>query len=140
MLDKQEAGGDSAATEGRHATVRFRWRERESARLNRFRPQNANSRTRFAAAYADDDVDGVIALLSDDGWVTMYAVSRCVPGTGAALRRLPELGARLTAAAPPAESRTRANGHPDVRCSCPTSMPVSTTSRIIVADPRGRPG
>jgi RNA polymerase sigma-70 factor (ECF subfamily) len=45
-------------------------RGRESVRL----PRSAAEREvvdRFAAAYADDDVDGVIALLTDDAWFTM---------------------------------------------------------------------
>ncbi len=54
--------------------ARLPGQDRECAPL----PRSARERVlagRFAAAYADDDIDGVVALLTDDAWFTMPPVT-----------------------------------------------------------------
>ena len=70
MLDSSEASVNSALQRAR-ATLDARLpADRTRAPL----PRSARERdlvARFAAAFESDDVDGVIALLTDDAWVTM---------------------------------------------------------------------
>jgi RNA polymerase sigma-70 factor (ECF subfamily) len=85
----------------------------ESARL----PRSARERElaeRFAAAYAEDDVDGVIALLTDDAWYSMPPATLEYQGPAA-------IGGFLTRSAryrggPTRLIPTRANGQPAFGC------------------------
>ena len=71
MLDTSEASVNSALQRARATmTALLPGTERERAPL----PRSAQERElaqRFAAAFAEDDVDGVVALLTDDAWFTM---------------------------------------------------------------------
>ena len=71
MLDSSEASVNSALQRARATmTAALPGPDRERAPL----PRSARERElaqRFAAAYADDDIDGVVALLTDDAWFTM---------------------------------------------------------------------
>jgi RNA polymerase sigma-70 factor (TIGR02960 family) len=71
MLDTSEASVNSALQRARATMVaRPHGQDRERAPL----PRSARERDladRFAAAYAGDDIDGVVALLTDDAWFTM---------------------------------------------------------------------
>jgi RNA polymerase sigma-70 factor (TIGR02960 family) len=69
MLSSSEVSVNSALQRAR-ATMATRQAVTEPAPL----PRSARERelaSRFAAAYGSDDVDGVIALLTDDAWLTM---------------------------------------------------------------------
>jgi hypothetical protein len=114
MLDSSEASVNSALQRARATlTVRLPMRERESARL----PRSARERElaeRFAAAYADDDVDGVIALLTDDAWYTMPPATLEYQGP-AAIAGFLTLSARYRGA-PTRLIPTRANGQPAFGC------------------------
>jgi RNA polymerase sigma-70 factor (TIGR02960 family) len=111
LLDTSEASVNSALQRARATmTAVLPTRDRERAPL----PRSAKERElaqRFATAFADDDVDGVVALLTDDAWFTMppanleYQGAAAIAGflTGSARYR----GNRPTRLIP-----TRANGQP----------------------------
>ena len=71
MLDTSEASVNSALQRARATmTAALPLRDRERAAL----PRSAKERDlaeRFAAAFADDDIEGVVALLTYDAWFTM---------------------------------------------------------------------
>jgi RNA polymerase sigma-70 factor (TIGR02960 family) len=71
MLDVSEASVNSALQRARATMERsLPGRDRERAPL----PRSARERevaSRFAAAFAGGDVDGVVSLLTDDAWFTM---------------------------------------------------------------------
>ena len=71
LLDTSEASVNSALQRARATmTALLPAPDRDRAAL----PRSAKERElaqRFAAAFADDDVDGVVALLTDDAWFTM---------------------------------------------------------------------
>ena len=118
MLDTSEASVNSALQRARATmTSALPARERERAPL----PRSARERElaeRFAAAYADDDIDGVLALLTEDAWFTMPPANLEYQGpaaiasflTGSARYR----GGRRTLLLP-----TRANGQPAFGCYVP---------------------
>jgi RNA polymerase sigma-70 factor (TIGR02960 family) len=111
MLSVSEASVNSALQRARATMARSRpGPDRERAPL----PRSARERevaSRFAAAYADGDVDGVVALLTDDAWFTMPPVTLEYQGPVAIAGFL-----RSTAAwRGPRQYRlipTRANGQP----------------------------
>jgi RNA polymerase sigma-70 factor, ECF subfamily len=73
MLDSSEASVNSALQRAR-ATMASRLPARERAPL----PRSARERevaTRFATAFAANDIDAVVALLTDDAWFTMPPVT-----------------------------------------------------------------
>ena len=75
MLESSEASVNSALQRAR-ATMESRLPgpDRERAAL----PRSARERdiaTRFATAFAGNDIDGVVALLTDDAWFTMPPVT-----------------------------------------------------------------
>jgi RNA polymerase sigma-70 factor (TIGR02960 family) len=117
ILDSSEASVNSALQRARATlTARFPMRERESARL----PRSARERElaeRFAAAYADDDVNGVLALLTDDAWYTMPPATLEYQGP-AAIGGFLTLSARFRGA-PTKLIPTRANGQPAFGCYVP---------------------
>ena len=138
MLDSSEASVNSALQRAR-ATMTARLPgpgpgTRAAAPLG----PGARARERFAAAYADDDVDGVVALLTDDAWFTHAAGHAGVPGPRGH-RRLPGATARATAAA--ARYRlvpTRANGQPAFGCYVPDEhAPVFRAHGILVLTLQG---
>src|SRR5262249_22369379 len=75
MLDSSEASVNSALQRARATMAdRLPGPDRERAPL----PRSARERdiaSRFAIAFADDDIDGVVALLTDDAWFTMPPVT-----------------------------------------------------------------
>ena len=75
MLDTSEASVNSALQRAR-ATMAARLPDPGSlrARLPSL-PRERELAGRFATAYADDDIDGVVALLTDDAWFTMPPVT-----------------------------------------------------------------
>jgi RNA polymerase sigma-70 factor (TIGR02960 family) len=115
MLQTSEASVNSALQRAR-ATMESRLPgpDRERAPL----PRSARERDladRFASAYADDDIDGVIALLTDDAWYTMPPVMLEYQGPAAISAFLGAASAwrngRLDRLVP-----TRANGQPAFGC------------------------
>jgi RNA polymerase sigma-70 factor (TIGR02960 family) len=115
MLEVSEASVNSALQRAR-ATMgaRLPGPDRERAPL----PRSARERDlaeRFASAYAGDDVDGVIALLTEDAWYTMPPATLEYQGPeaiGAFLRESSRWrGSRRCLLMP-----TRANGQPAYAC------------------------
>ena len=106
-------------------------RDRDRAPL----PRSAREREiaqRFAAAYADDDVDGVVALLTDDAWFSMPPANLEYQGPvaiGSFLARSAEYrGGRRTRLIP-----TGANRQPAFGCYVPDEhAPVCHLHGIIV--------
>jgi RNA polymerase sigma-70 factor (ECF subfamily) len=74
MLDSSEAAVNSALQRARAIlSARLPARDRDRAPL----PRSARERElaeRFASAYSDGDIDGIVALLTDDAWFTMPPV------------------------------------------------------------------
>jgi RNA polymerase sigma-70 factor, ECF subfamily len=74
MLDSSEASVNSALQRARAIlSARLPARDRDRAPL----PRSARERElaeRFASAYSDGDIDGIVALLTDDAWLTMPPV------------------------------------------------------------------
>jgi len=117
MLDSSEASVNSALQRARATLkVRLPLRERESARLPRLARERELAE-RFAAAYANDDVDGVIALLTDDAWYTMPPATLEYQGP-AAIAGFLTRSARYRGA-PTRLIPTRANGQPAFGCYVP---------------------
>ena len=118
MLDSSQASVNSALQRARATmTAVLPARDRERAPL----PRSAKERglaQRFAAAYADDDIDGVVALLTDDAWFTMPPATLEYQGHAAIASFLTQSalyrGSRHTALIP-----TRANGQPAFGCYVP---------------------
>jgi RNA polymerase sigma-70 factor (ECF subfamily) len=118
LLDSSEASVNSALQRARTTmTTQLPRRDREHTPL----PRSAKERQlaeRFAAAYAEDDIDGVVALLTDDAWFTMppatleYQGPAAIAGFLAASSRY--RGGRHTRMIP-----TRANGQPAFGCYVP---------------------
>jgi RNA polymerase sigma-70 factor (ECF subfamily) len=83
LLDTSEASVNSALQRARATmTALLPAPDRERAPL----PRSARERAlgqRFAAAYAEDDVDGVVALLTEDAWFTMPPADLEYQGTAA---------------------------------------------------------
>ena len=83
MLGSSEASVNSALQRARATMAsRLPGPDRERAPL----PRSARERdvaTRFATAFAADDIDGVVALLTDDAWFTMPPVTLEYQGRGA---------------------------------------------------------
>jgi RNA polymerase sigma-70 factor (ECF subfamily) len=132
MLDTSEASVNSALQRAR-ATMSavLPARDRERAPL----PRSAKERglaMRFAAAYADDDVDGVVALLTDDAWFTMPPATLEYQGPAAIASFLTQSaqyrGSRHIALIP-----TRANGQPAFGCYVPDEhAPIWHSHGIMV--------
>ncbi len=115
MLDSSEASVNSALQRAR-ATMdgRLPGPDRERAPL----PRSARERqtaTRFATAFAGNDIDGVVALLTDDAWFTMPPVTLEYQGHEAIAGFLRDItiwrGPRNYRLIP-----TRANGQPAFGC------------------------
>ena len=132
MLDASEASVNSALQRAR-ATMSSALpaRERDRAPL----PRSAREREiaqRFATAYAEDDVDAVVALLTDDAWFSMPPANLEYQGPAAIasfLARSAEYrGGRRTRLIP-----TGANGQPAFGCYVPDEQaPISHLHGILV--------
>ena len=115
MLDSSEASVNSALQRAR-ATMESRLPgpDRERAPL----PRSARERdiaTRFATAFAGNDIDGVVALLTDDAWFTMPPVTLEYQGHEA----IADFLRAVTTWRGPRNYRlipTRANGQPAFGC------------------------
>ena len=115
MLDSSEASVTSALQRAR-ATMsdRLPGPDRERAPL----PRSARERgiaSRFATAFAGNDIDGVVALLTDDAWFTMPPITLEFQGPEAIAGFLRDISGwrgprhyRLV--------ETRANGQPAFGC------------------------
>jgi RNA polymerase sigma-70 factor (TIGR02960 family) len=111
MLDASEGSVNSALQRARATmTALLPATDRDRAPL----PRSAKERElaqRFAAAFADDDVEGVVALLTDDAWFTMPPANLEYQGAAAIATFLAQSaryrGNRRTLLIP-----TRANGQP----------------------------
>jgi RNA polymerase sigma-70 factor (ECF subfamily) len=115
MLDSSEASVNSALQRAR-ATMegRLPGPDRERAPL----PRSARERdiaSRFATAFAGNDIDGVVALLTDDAWFTMPPITLEFQGPEAIAGFLRDISGwrgprhyRLV--------ETRANGQPAFGC------------------------
>ena len=118
ILETSETSVNSALQRARATmTALLPARDRDSAPL----PRSAKERDlaqRFAAAYGDDDIDGVIALLTDDAWFTMPPATLEYQGRAAIANFLAQSsqyrGSRHTLLIP-----TRANGQPAFGCYVP---------------------
>jgi RNA polymerase sigma-70 factor (ECF subfamily) len=115
MLDSTEASVNSALQRARTTMEhRLPGPDRERAPL----PRSARERdvaTRFAIAFSANDVDGVIALLTDDAWFTMPPVTLEFQGHEAIAAFLRDISAWRG----PRNYRlipTRANGQPAFGC------------------------
>ncbi len=113
MLDSSEASVNSALQRAR-ATMASRLPVRERAPL----PRSAREwevATRFATAFAANDIDAVVALLTDDAWFTMPPVTLEYQGREAIAAFLRDIstwqGPRRYRLVP-----TRANGQPAFGC------------------------
>ena len=131
MLDTSEASVNSALQRARATMTAGCPPDRERAPL----PRSARERDlaqRFAAAYADDDVDGVVALLTDDAWFTHAARHPGVPGSRGD-RRLPARHCGLPRRPGTRLIPTRANGQPAFGCYVPDAhAPIFHAHGLIV--------
>ena len=117
MLDSSEAAVNSLLRRARAALEnRLPAAGRERAPL----PNSARERELvgcFATALEEGDIDAVIALLTDDAWVTMPPQPYEYQGAEAIARFLRDRGARR--GAPLRAVPTRANGQPAFGCYLP---------------------
>jgi RNA polymerase sigma-70 factor (TIGR02960 family) len=132
MLRASEASVTSALQRARATMAsRLPGPDRERAPL----PRSARERdlaARFATAYASDDVDGVVELLTADAWLTMPPVMLEYQGPAAIAAFLRDVAAsrdgRLDRLVP-----TRANGQPAYCCYRPEGhTPVLRAHGLIV--------
>jgi len=118
ILETSEASVNSALQRARATmTAVLPARDRERAPL----PRSARERDlaeRFAAAYADDDVDGVVALLTDDAWFSMPPATLEYQGPAAIASFLAQ-SARYRGGQHTRLIPTRANGQPAFGCYVP---------------------
>jgi RNA polymerase sigma-70 factor (TIGR02960 family) len=137
ILDSSEASVNSALQRARATmTAALPGRDRDRAAL----PRSAKERElaqRFAAAYADDDIDGVVALLTDDAWFSMPPANLEYQGPAAIASFLTQSaryrGGRRTRLIP-----TRANGQPAFGCYVPDSRAqISHLHGIMVLTTEG---
>jgi RNA polymerase sigma-70 factor (TIGR02960 family) len=137
MLATSEASVTSALQRARVTMAsRLPGPDRERAPL----PHSARERDladRFATAYAADDIDGVIALLTDDAWLTMPPVTLEYQGPEAIATFLGEArdwrNGMLNRLVP-----TRANGQPAFGCYWPDPhAPVLRAHGLLVLSLEG---
>ena len=96
----------TAACNGRERRSR-RGSPRPTAHPPRARPPNARSSTRFADAFQAGDVDAIVALLTDDAWLTMPPAPLEYQGPEAIGRFLSTVPAARRPAALPARPDAR---------------------------------
>jgi RNA polymerase sigma-70 factor (TIGR02960 family) len=112
MLSSSKVSVNSALQRAR-ATMAARQPRAEPAPLPRS-ARESDLASRFAAAYGSDDIDGVIALLTDDAWFTMPPATLEYQGHAAIaafLRQSADWRGRCYRLVP-----TRANGQPAYGC------------------------
>jgi hypothetical protein len=118
MLDASEASVNSALQRARATmTSALPARDRDRAPL----PRSAREREiaqRFATAYAEDDVDGVVALLTDDAWFSMPPANLEYQGP-AAIASFLARSAEYRDGRPTRLVPTRANRQPAFGCYVP---------------------
>ena len=111
-------------------------RDRERAAL----PRSGRERElaqRFATAYADDDIDGVVALLTDDAWFSMPPANLEYQGPAAIASFLTQ-SARYRSGRRVALIPTRANGQPAFGCYVPDERAqISHLHGILVLTTQG---
>jgi RNA polymerase sigma-70 factor (TIGR02960 family) len=137
MLATSEASVTSALQRARVTMAsRLPGPDREQAPL----PRSARERDladRFAAAYAADDIDGVVALLTDDAWLTMPPVTLEYQGPEAIaifLREASDWRNGMRNRLVP----TRANGQPAFGCYWPDPhAPVLRAHGLLVLSLEG---
>jgi RNA polymerase sigma-70 factor (ECF subfamily) len=111
LLDTSEASVNSALQRARATmTALLPAAARERAPLPRS-PKERELAERFAAAFAADDVDGVVALLTDDAWFSMPPANLEYQGHAAIAGFLTQ-SARHRGSRPTLLVPTRANGQP----------------------------
>jgi RNA polymerase sigma-70 factor (ECF subfamily) len=137
ILETSEASVNSALQRARATmTAVLPASDRERAPL----PRSARERDlaeRFATAYAADDVDGVLALLTDDAWFTMPPVTLEYQGH-AAIARFLEQSVRYRGGQRIRLVPTRANGQPAFGCYVPDSTaPVAHAHGLLVLTMQG---
>jgi RNA polymerase sigma-70 factor (ECF subfamily) len=114
MLEASEASVNSALQRARGTmATRLPGADRDRAPL----PRSSHERdlaARFASAYAADDVDAIVALLTDDAWYTMPPATLEYQGP-AAIAGFLTLSARYRGV-PVRLIPTRANGQPAFGC------------------------
>jgi RNA polymerase sigma-70 factor (ECF subfamily) len=111
MLDSTEAGVNSALQRGRAALEERLPPEREHTPL----PESADERelaNRFADAFEQGDMDRVVALLTDDAWVTMPPAPFEYQGRDTIAEFLDHVAAARVEGAVVKLVPTRANGQP----------------------------
>jgi RNA polymerase sigma-70 factor (TIGR02960 family) len=115
MLDSSEASVNSALKRARTALeARLPAGNRERAPMPRS-PRELDLVARFTDAFENDDVDGVVALLTDDAWYTMPPVTLEYQGPATIARFLRE-SERWRATRRYRLVPTRANGQPAFGC------------------------
>jgi RNA polymerase sigma-70 factor (TIGR02960 family) len=113
MLDSSEASVNSALQRAR-ATLETRLPAAE--RLGRLRPPRERELVeRFATAFQDDDIDGLVRLLTDDAWLTMPPATLEYQGRAAITAFLLE-GSRWRSGRTYRLVPTSANGQPAFGC------------------------
>ena len=137
MLESSEASVNSALQRARATMAsRLPGPDRERAPL----PRSARERdvaTRFATAFATNDIDGVVALLTEDAWFTMPPVTLEYQGHEAIAGFLRDINARRG----PRRYRlipTRANVQPAFGCYLQDAeVPAFCAHGMIVLTPEG---
>jgi len=135
IMDSSEASVNSALQRAR-ATMTAALPGRSAADRERAAlPRSARERElaqRFAAAYAADDIDGVVALLTDDAWFSMPPANLEYQGPAAIAGFLAD-SARYRRGRTVALIPTRANGQPAFGCYVPDEQaPISHLHGILV--------
>ena len=128
-------GGSEASVKGALQRARAALDERRPAAARRPPPRSAREREltrRFADAFEADDVDGVVALLTGDAWLTMPPAPHQYQGAAAIASFLRASaawhGARRFRLVP-----TRANGQPAFGCYLGDPRePVAPAAGLIV--------
>ncbi len=115
MLDASQSSVNSALQRARATmAAQLPGRDRERAPLPRS-PRERDLAARFAAAFTSDDIDSVVALLTDGAWYTMPPVTLEYQGR-AAIGRFLRDSARWRGTRGYRLIPTRANGQPAYGC------------------------
>jgi RNA polymerase sigma-70 factor (TIGR02960 family) len=135
IMDSSEASVNSALQRAR-ATMTAALPARSPADRERAAlPRSARERElaqRFATAYAADDIDGVVALLTDDAWFSMPPANLEYQGP-AAIAGFLAGSARYRRGRTVGLIPTRANGQPAFGCYVPDEQaPISHLHGILV--------
>jgi len=135
MLGTTEVSVNSALQRARSTMATQLPRDRERAPL----PHSARERAlaeRFATAYAADDIDGVVALLTDDAWFTMPPATLEYQGH-AAIGGFLTLSARYRGGKATRLIPVRANGQPAYGCYVADDAGVHHAHGVMVVTMTG---